>query len=349
MSHLDEVRLMVKVARMYYDQGIRQQEITERLNIHQSTISRLLKRARETNLVRISVATPPGVYSEVEEALEARFQLKEAIVVDSQEEEERMVRDLGAAAAFFVETTVKKGMVIGISSWSRSLLAMVDVMNLTDCGKGGKVVQILGGVGTTSTQYYATQLAQRLAANIGATPILLQAPGVVGTAEARRVLSSDLAVRQASDYFDQVDVALVGIGSLEPSKLLASSGNIFSPDERGELRSLGAVGDICLRFIDAQGRPIRSSLMSRVIGIELASLKRASRVVAVAGGSRKVSAILAALTGGWINVLITDRHTAEKLLVADWKQPPDPIGSKEVASTVRKVASRRGKGAVDRP
>jgi DNA-binding transcriptional regulator LsrR (DeoR family) len=97
------------------------------------------------------------VYSDLEEALEARFKLKEAVVVDSQEEEERMVRDLGAAAAFFVETTVKKGMVIGISSWSRSLLAMVDVMNRTDCNKGGKVVQILGGVGTASTQYYATQ------------------------------------------------------------------------------------------------------------------------------------------------------------------------------------------------
>lgn len=73
MSHMDEVRLMVKVARIYYDQGIRQQEITERLNIHQSTISRLLKRARESNVVRISVATPAGVYSELEEALEAKF------------------------------------------------------------------------------------------------------------------------------------------------------------------------------------------------------------------------------------------------------------------------------------
>lgn len=67
-----------------------------------------------------------------------------------------MVRDLGAAAAFFLETTVKKGMVVGISSWSRSLLAMVDVMNRTDCGKDGKVIQILGGLGTASTQYYAT-------------------------------------------------------------------------------------------------------------------------------------------------------------------------------------------------
>ena len=108
MSRADEIRLMTKVARMYYDQGIRQQEITERLNIHQSTISRLLKRARESNIVRISVAIPLGTFSEMEEALASRFSLREAIVVDSSEDEERLVRDLGAAAAFLVETSVKE-------------------------------------------------------------------------------------------------------------------------------------------------------------------------------------------------------------------------------------------------
>jgi len=78
MSQLDEVRLMAKIARMYYDQGMRQKEITERLSIHQSTVSRLLQRAREANIVRISVMTPPGVFSEAETALEKRLWWKRA-------------------------------------------------------------------------------------------------------------------------------------------------------------------------------------------------------------------------------------------------------------------------------
>ena len=314
MSRADEIRLMTKVARMYYDQGIRQQEITERLNIHQSTISRLLKRARESNIVRISVAIPPGTFSETEEALASRFGLKEAIVVDSSEDEERLVRDLGAAAAFLVETSVKPGTVIGISSWSRALLSMVDALHQNDNGRDGKVVQILGGVGKAETQYHATQLAQELAKRISATAILLQAPGVVGTAEARRVLSRDPSVLQASSLFDSIDLALVGIGSMEPSKLLSNSGNVFSPAEREEMSNQGAVGDICLRFFDHQGKIIKSPLMNRVIGIELNDLKKAKRVVGIAGGVRKIPAILAALRGGWINVLLTDRLTAEKLL-----------------------------------
>ena len=45
MARIDELRLMTKVARMYYEQGLRQTEITDRLNMSQSTISRLLQRA----------------------------------------------------------------------------------------------------------------------------------------------------------------------------------------------------------------------------------------------------------------------------------------------------------------
>jgi DNA-binding transcriptional regulator LsrR (DeoR family) len=314
MSRLDEVRLMAKVARMYYDQGIRQQEITERLNIHQSKVSRMLKRAREANIVRISVTTPAGFFPELEDALENRFGLKEAIVIDSDGEEERVVRDLGSAAAFYVETTIKPEMVIGISSWSRSLFSMVDILHPGTAGAGGKVVQILGGVGNASTQYHAMLLAQRLASLIGASPVLLQAPGVVGSAEAKAVLVKDPAVEEASRLFSKLDLALVGIGSLEPSSLLASSGNIFSVEERKQLRRSGAVGDICFQFIDRQGRLVASPLMKRVIGIDLATLKSAPRVVGIAAGESKVPAILASLAGKWINVLITERRTAEHLI-----------------------------------
>jgi len=314
MSRLDEIRLMAKVARMYYDQGIRQQEITERLNIHQSKVSRMLKRAREANIVRISVATPAGFFPDLEDALENRFQLKEAVVIDSDGEEERVVRDLGAAAAFYVETTIKPEMIIGISSWSRSLFSMVDTLHPSTAGAGGKVVQILGGVGNVSTQYQAMLLAQRLAGLIGASPVLLQAPGVVGSAEAKAVLVKDAAVEEASKLFSKLDLALVGIGSLEPSSLLANSGNIFSVEERRQLRRSGAVGDICFQFIDKQGRLVESPLMKRVIGIDLATLKSAPRVVGIAGGESKIPAILAALKGKWINVLITDRRTAERMI-----------------------------------
>ena len=194
---------------------------------------------------------------------------------------------------------------------------MSGMLQSTNCGRGGKVVQLMGGVGTAETQYHATRLLQKLASLIGAEPVLLQAPGVVESIQARRVLSRDISVRQATELFDRLDLALIGIGSMEPSPFLVSSGNAFSPGERREMRRQGAVGDICLRFFDQMGKPIKSTLNSRVIGIELEALKRVGHVVAVAGGPGKVAAILGALRSRRINALITDRQTAEGLLGAE--------------------------------
>ena len=313
MARVDELRLMAKVARMYYVQELNQQAITEKLQLHQSTISRMLKKARTLNLVRFSVATPPGTFADLEDQLTSRFDLKDAVVVDCPAEGEAMVRDLGAALAYFLESTLKPGKVIGISSWSRSLFAMVDALHPGQYCAGGKVVQILGGVGNVGSEFHAIQLAQRLAGSIGAKAVLLQSPAVVGSPEAQRVLSRDQAVQEASALFDKLDLALVGIGSMEPSRMLAVSGNIFSREERAELQRLRAVGDICFRFFDVDGQPVKSPLMKRVIGIDLVKLRACQRVVGVAGGTQKMQAILGALRGGLIDVLITDQRTAQTL------------------------------------
>ena len=129
-------------------------------------------------------------------------------------------------------------------------------------------------------------------------------------------MARDSAVKEAAQLFGKLDLALVGIGSLEPSPLLASSGNIFSEAEQRQLRRGGAVGDICFQFIDKKGKLVKSPLMDRVIGIDLPTLKTSPRVVGIAGGQSKVPAILASLQGGWINVLITDRQTAERLALS---------------------------------
>jgi DNA-binding transcriptional regulator LsrR (DeoR family) len=193
-------------------------------------------------------------------------------------------------------------------------------MHPTNRGESSSVVQILGGVGDPSTQINATQLTQRLASAIGGRPILLPAPGVVGSAKARDVLLQDQFVKDALSLFPVLDLALVGIGAVDPSRGLASSGNSFSPQELKRLKAAGAVGDICLRFFDSHGRPIKTALNERVIGIDLPVLKKCKRVVGVAGGERKRSAILGALRGQWIQVLITDRNTAEFLMASEAKK-----------------------------
>jgi DNA-binding transcriptional regulator LsrR (DeoR family) len=230
------------------------------------------------------------------------------------DDESQIVRDLGAAAAFYMETTLRPGDVIGLSSWSAALRAMVDAMHPSQRGAGARVVQILGGIGNPAAGVHTTHLTQRLANLIGGTATLLPAPGVVGSTEARNVMVRDQYVSQAMELFKSVNVALVGIGGAEPSHLLKMSGNVFSSQELEELSAHGAVGDICLRFFDENGLPVATPLTDRVIGMNLEDLRRVDRVVGIAGGRRKTAAIRGALAGKWINVLIADRTSAEHLL-----------------------------------
>jgi DNA-binding transcriptional regulator LsrR (DeoR family) len=309
----DELRQIAKVARLYYQRGIRQADIAAQMSLSQSTVSRLLKRAEQEHIVRITVSLPPGAHTELESELESTYGLKEAVVVDTVEDEDQILRDLGAAAAFYVETTLKEGDVVGISSWSATLLAMVDAMHPLPRSARADTVQILGGVGNPAAEVHAAHLTGRLAAFTHGAAVFLTAPGVAGSADAARIYVDDPFVRSAVERFDHVTLALVGIGALQPSTLLASSGNIFSAAELDLLRARGAVGDICLRFFDRQGERVLTPLDERVIGMRPEQLRKVPRSVGIAGGQRKHEAIRGALSGGWINVLITDRWTAEAL------------------------------------
>jgi DNA-binding transcriptional regulator LsrR (DeoR family) len=311
----DDLRLMTKVARMYHERGMRQPEIAEQLNISQPRVSRLLKRAAAVGVVRTTVVTPRGVYAQLEELIERRYGLKEVVVADTADlvDEQALMAPLGSTAAQYLETTLMGGDRIGISSWSASLLATVDAMVPRTGRQAEEVVQVLGGLGVVTAQAQATRLTGRLAQLTGAKAAFLPAPGLVGSPDTREVLESDPNIASVLQTADSLTVLLAGVGSLQPSPLLRESGNAIAPEDEEQLRRLGAVGDVCMRFFDEDGVHIPGDLDRRVVGIGVDALRRVPRRVGVAGGERKYTAIRAALRGGWINVLITDLNVAQRL------------------------------------
>ncbi len=311
----EELRLITKVAYLYYMQHQKQSDIAAQLDISQATVSRALKRAEKEDIVRITVNMPTGVYTQLESDLCARYGLKAAIVVHCDDESDEAIFDhIGSAAAYYVETTLGMDEVVGLSSWSSSLLAMVNAMHPMARATGAKVVQVLGGVGNPSAKIYASRITEQFAAIVRGEAYYLPAPGVATSVQMRDELMINPFVHEAYDLFDDITLALVGIGSVEPSRLLLSSGNVFTAEELAMLQERGAVGDICLRFFDRNGDPVITPLNERVISMKLEQLKRARRSVGIAGGPRKINAIRGAIHGGWINVLITDHVTAHQLI-----------------------------------
>ncbi|WP_179038871.1 sugar-binding transcriptional regulator [Rhizobium leguminosarum] len=315
MTRLNELRLISRVAQMYHMEGRRQAEIAHHLRLSQATVSRMLKRAEAEDIVRTSVIPPAGTYSELEGALRERYDLPEAIVVECTEDRDgAIMARVGEAAAHLLEVTLAPGEIIGVSSWSQTIFKMVENIHPQKSAQAKYVVQTLGGMGDPSVQTHATQLTTRLARLTGAEPKLLPVQGVTSSREAKLLMQADPFVRETMDLFGSITLAIVGIGAVEPSELLARSGNIFSSRELSDLAEAGAVGDISLRFFDKNGKPVKTPLDDRVIGLPLEDLERVDRVIALAGGSKKTDAIAGALRVGVIDMLVTDKFTAQRLI-----------------------------------
>ena len=312
-------RFMTKVARMYYSQGIRQVEIASSLGISQARVSRLLQAAEQAQIVRTIVVIPEGLHAEIEEELERKYGLSQVHVVEALDpnDEAGINRDLGEAAALILSAMQLSGKTIGFTSWSRSLrslvAALVPVRKKSDASR---IVEMLGDVGPPQLQHDSTRSTQRFADLVGGRPLFIRAPGVVSSAEVRdEMICHDAHTREAIAALDELDVALVGIGTCNIDSPLEPGGNFFTLEQFELAKSLGAVGQINLRFIDAQGTPVVSELDSLVIGVTLTQLPTSGGRFAVAGGSSKYEAVRASLRGRWIDTLVTDMETAERLLL----------------------------------
>jgi DNA-binding transcriptional regulator LsrR (DeoR family) len=315
MGRLNELRLISRVAQMYHIERKRQADIAEHLRLSQATVSRMLKRAEAEDIVRTTVIPPAGTYADLESALRERFNLPEAVVVDCAEDRDGAIMSrIGEAAAHLLEVTLAAGEIIGVSSWSQTIFRMVENIHPQKSSPAKCVVQTLGGMGDPSVQTHATQLTTRLARLTGAEPKLLPVQGITSSREAKLLMLADPFVRETMDLFGSITLAIVGIGAVEPSELLARSGNIFSARELADLAEAGAVGDISLRFFDKQGKPVKTPLDD---GITLEELTKVDRVIALAGGQKKIDAIAGALRTGVIDMLITDRFTAERLTASE--------------------------------
>jgi DNA-binding transcriptional regulator LsrR (DeoR family) len=315
MHNTANERLVRLVARMYYENGLSQPDIASSFNISQGTVSRFLKKAEEDGIIRTAVIPPPGTFVDLEEYLEDKYGLAQVIIGRAVINSEEAAREAaGAAAAHFLGGILRAGTVIGVASWSASLASMVDQMRPLWKISGCKVVQILGGVGHRSIEKRACYLVSRLAIMVQGEPHLLPAPGVVAS-KAAAILEQDPHVHETTALFNEIAVALLSIDSLEPSSWLFARGNAFSAQEIEHFAGKGAVGNVCLRFYDAAGDEVKDGSTGQVIGLDVERLKRIPTRVGVACGQRNREAILGALRGGWINILVTDQFTAMRLVI----------------------------------
>ncbi len=308
----DDKKLLYKISKAYYEDQLTQNEIGKRFGLSRVKVSRLLQRARDEQIVQITIVPPQNSVADLERKLELAFDLDEAIiVVPTEYDSQTIIHEIGPAAADYLVRCLQGHEVLGLS-WGTTLLSVVDHVtpqNWPDI----RVVQLIGGLGQPEADVHGTDLTRRLAQALNARPRILSAPGIVPSKIVRDALLHDPQVARTLELAVAADVMLVGIGRPTEGSVVMQSG-ILTSEELQQLETLGAVGDICLRFFDAQGRAVAHVINDRIIGVDLSHIRKVPRVIGVAGGAEKIDVIWAAVQGKLINALITDDHTAIELL-----------------------------------
>ena len=310
----DRIRLMINVSKLHYEDGLTQKEISEKLRISRPTISRLIKDAIKLGIVEIKIAEFEESYTDLEKQISDAYGLEEVVVtrVSDADSREIVSRELGAKAAYFFNRSVQNGDVVGVT-WGTTISSMVDNLKATK-SLHITVVQLMGGLGDPAVSLHGTEIIRRISLLIDSTVRLMPAPGIVDSIEAAQFLKSDKHISAAIDAVTNADIIFAGIGSLAQEALLIKDESIISQKEVKWLRENGAIGEFALHFYDKDGKIVDSDIEKRIIGLGWGEVKGIDRVVAIAGGPEKTEAILGALHGGFLDVLITDHQTAKKLV-----------------------------------
>ena len=313
----DEQKQLVKIAEMYYLENKTQSEISRALQIHRSTISRLLKLSREKGIVKITIDPfQAGTYS-YEEELVNKFGLDKAIVVTTSENvnDEKVLMDLGKAANSYLKEIVEDDMIIGFS-WGSAMAAFaqsisgIEKRNIT-------CVPIVGGPsGRVVSKYHVNTITYQASLALHGKALLIDAPAIPETLELKKALLDKSFNQSLIHYWRNLNIAVLGIGS-PTMKESDRWKDFYGQDVFQFVTENKVVGDVVSRFYDAQGHHIESELDSRIIGIDTTDLKRVRYKIGIAESRDKVPAIIGAIRGGYVNVLVTTQDTARELLNED--------------------------------
>ncbi|RMF10265.1 MAG: sugar-binding transcriptional regulator [Candidatus Neomarinimicrobiota bacterium] len=313
----NETMILVEAARLYYQHNLSQQVIAQKLNVSRPTVSRLLQKAREQGIVEIRIHDPGERGTRLEQQLMQVYSLKLARVVPSAPEYRMIQRHLGKAAAQVLADHVRDGMTVGLS-WGTTLQEVARQVK-RHAYRQLTVVQLNGGISRAEYDTHASEITQTIADRWEALPYLLPLPAVVSDASVKAAILSDKHISRTLELGRQASLALFTVGSFSRESVLVKA-DYFDDREVADLLQQGAVGDICSRILDRQGRICSPELDHRTIGIELEELQRKELAIAVAGGREKLAAIRAGLRGRWFNGLITDEGVARELVETEEAQ-----------------------------
>lgn len=311
MEHED----LLRAASMYYLQDLTMDVIARRLGTSRSTVSRMIKRARETGVVEITLrparTRAPGLSRSI--ARRHGVEAYVAPVADSASDLDRLDQ-VALTTARLVGAWFDSDMVLGIA-WGTTLAAVGRRLN-HKATRGSAVVQLNGAANTrTSGIEYASDLITGFGTAFDASVHHFPVPAFFDYPETKAAMWRERSVRRVLDAQRRADIALFGVGAVSgglPSHVY--SAGYLDAEDVALLHDEGVVGDVCTVFLRADGSWEDIALNARATGPTPAELRRLPRRVCAVAGDHKVGPLRAALAAGVVTDLVIDELTAEALM-----------------------------------
>lgn len=309
-------QLLAKVAYLYYERDYTQAQIAKELNIYRTTISRMLKQARNEGIVEIKINDFNSDLFSLEERLKQRYGLTTAIVIANEPHasHQRKEQLLSTEAALYLKQVIRPNNIVGFA-WGSILSGMIGQLHhpvQTDA----TFVPLVGGPSPTNSQYHVNGIVYDAARTFGGRSLFVDAAAVQESKYIRDGIMSSKYFHEIRDCWDNLDVALLGIGG--PLTNASSRWrDLLTTEDRTLLKDRQAIGDCCCTFFDKSGKILTGNLLDRTIAIPLPQLKRVPNSIAIARSLTKAPSILALLKMGILTTLITDAETAQRVLELD--------------------------------
>nr|WP_129336676.1 sugar-binding domain-containing protein [Cellulomonas endophytica] len=315
MSGVEREQDVLRAASMYYLQDLKMEVIARHLGTSRSTVSRLIKRARETGLVEITLRPASTRAPGLGRTITATFGIDAYVVPvpDSAGQVERLDQ-VSMTAARLLSSWFDSDMVLGVA-WGTTL-ATVSRFLVPKPTRGSAVVQLNGAANMrTSGVEYASDLISSFGSAFGAAVHHFSVPAFFDFPATKRAMWQERSVLRVLDMQRRADIALFSVGAVAgavPSHVYAAG--YLDEQDVATLHQEGVVGDVCTVFLRADGSWRDVRLNARATGPTPEELVRVPRRVCVVAGDNKVAPLLAALRAGVVTDLVIDELTATRLL-----------------------------------
>jgi deoxyribonucleoside regulator len=312
MNDSVKLKLMSKVAQLYYLENYMQKDIAKKMSISRVAVSRILTKAKKLKLVDVKINSLKNSFQDMELEMEKKFKLKECIIVSQFENDKNTFNELSKYLSEILDRIVKPGDYIGVS-WGYSLGIISENIELKQ-KSNIRVIPIIGSLGVIEEGINSNVIAKNFAQGFGGVSYLINAPAVLESIEAKSIMENEENNKMIFELSKNINVAIVGASDLGSKSSLHKFSN-YNSDDFEYLIKLGVEGVVNLSSIDKNGNVLPNIVDSRTIALSFDKLRKVKNVILIAVGERKKEVIKAALRSGIVNILMTDEITARSINV----------------------------------